>query len=106
MFDIEKFIKEKKITQKELANTLGVSQPFISQIKDGKRELPPDKKKLLKKKFGDISAYIIKQSVRVKPQKIDWEVVVVSQQETIKELTELVNRLLNELSSKKITKKK
>jgi len=97
MFDVEKFTSEKKITQRELADILDVSQPFISQIKDGKRELPSDKKKLLKKKFGDISAYIIKPADRANFRKIDWKTVVVSQQETIINLTNTIKRLEYEL---------
>jgi len=109
MFDIEKFIKEKKITQKELANVLGVSQPFISQIKDGKRELPSNKKKLLKKKFGDISAYIVKQSAYAKPKKVDLAETVASQQKTIENLSEIIIGLRNDLDterSKNSTNKK
>ncbi len=42
MIDLERFRKDNKISQTELATYLGVSQAFISQIEQGKRSLPPE----------------------------------------------------------------
>ena len=40
MFDLKRFRKENKISQKELSEVLGVAQSFISQIENGKDPMP------------------------------------------------------------------
>jgi len=40
MFDLKRFRKERKISQTELADQLGVGQSFISQIERGKDPMP------------------------------------------------------------------
>ena len=40
MFDLKSFRKGKKISQKKLADLLGVGQSFISQIETGKDPMP------------------------------------------------------------------
>ena len=40
MFDLKRFRKEHKISQKDLAEALDVAQSFISQIENGKNQMP------------------------------------------------------------------
>lgn len=48
MTDFELFIKENKLQKKDVADYLGVSKAFITQISSGQRSLPKDKIALLK----------------------------------------------------------
>ncbi|MCQ2065850.1 MAG: helix-turn-helix domain-containing protein [Bacteroidaceae bacterium] len=43
MFDLKAFRKRNRISQVELANYLGISNGFISQVELGKSKLPDDK---------------------------------------------------------------
>mgnify|MGYP004428195563 CR=1 FL=1 len=56
LFDLKRFRIEKKISQKQLADKLGVGQSFISQIENGKNPIPD----LLLSKLKDIYALDIK----------------------------------------------
>lgn len=58
-FDLQRFLKEKEYTQKELAELLSCAQPYISAILSGKKRFSEEKINLLKKKFGNIESYII-----------------------------------------------
>ena len=42
MIDLKLFRKANKITQSELADYLGIGQPFISQIEKGGRPIPSE----------------------------------------------------------------
>lgn len=48
--------KDKKLSQKGLADLLGISQPAISQVENGAK-MPSEWVPILKKHFGDISRY-------------------------------------------------
>lgn len=56
LFDLKRFRIEKKISQKQLADKLGVGQSFISQIENGKNPIPD----LLLSKLKDIYALDIR----------------------------------------------
>lgn len=58
VFDLQRFLNDKKYTQKELAGLLSCSQPYLSAILSGKKQFSEDKLKLIKSYFGDISNYI------------------------------------------------
>ena len=47
MIDLNQFRKTNKITRSEMAAFFGVSEPFISQIENGRSKLPESKADLL-----------------------------------------------------------
>ena len=55
MFDLKKFRKEKGLSQKELANILGIGQSFVSQIENGKDPMPDSLKEKLTSIYGEIN---------------------------------------------------
>lgn len=58
VFDLKQFrIDNGNITQVELAEILGCGQNFISNIENGRRNLPPNMKVILQSRFGDITKY-------------------------------------------------
>ena len=54
MIDIKRFRADKKITQKEICDILGIAQPYLSAIEKGTRPFNEEKFKLLYKHYGDI----------------------------------------------------
>ena len=102
MIDIKTLRKEKKITQIELSEILGIDQAFISQIENGAKNLPEDRAKILKKKFGDLSAYITKPTKRKKTEILPSPDLqsMAGLQKSIENLTIAINNL-----AEKITKK-
>lgn len=57
MLDFKRFIKDKKITQTDVALVLGVKQSYVSRIISGMYSLSEDHIRILEAKYGDISAY-------------------------------------------------
>ena len=53
MIDLKRFREEKKISQSEICDILGIAQPYLSAIENGKRPLNKKKIDLLYKQFGD-----------------------------------------------------
>lgn len=53
MIDLKRFREEKKISQSEICDILGIAQPYLSAIENGKRPLNKKKTDLLYKQFGD-----------------------------------------------------
>jgi predicted transcriptional regulator len=58
MFDLKKFREDNAISQNELAEFLGVQQPFISRIESGRDPMPDYFVKVLSEKY-DVTKYII-----------------------------------------------
>lgn len=57
MSNFEKFLKNNKIQKQVIAEYLGVSKAFVTQLSQGSRKLPEDKLKLIKEnKDWDASA--------------------------------------------------
>ncbi|WP_346964368.1 helix-turn-helix domain-containing protein [Bacteroides xylanisolvens] len=54
MIDLKKFREEQNITQSELCTILGIAQPYLSSIENGKRPLNEKKFTLLYKHYGNI----------------------------------------------------
>lgn len=54
MIDLKRFREEQKISQAELCTVLGIAQPYLSAIENGKRPLNDKKFALLYKHYGDI----------------------------------------------------
>lgn len=54
MVDLKRFREEQKISQAELCTVLGIAQPYLSAIENGKRPLNDKKFALLYKHYGDI----------------------------------------------------
>lgn len=54
MIDLQRFRKEKNIKQTEIAEVLGVKQPYISAIERGARPLNEEQFRLLYNRYGDI----------------------------------------------------
>lgn len=54
MIDLKKFRVEQKISQAELCTVLGIAQPYLSAIENGKRPLNEKKFTVLYKQYGDI----------------------------------------------------
>lgn len=48
MGDFEKFLKDNKIQKQAIAEYLGVSRTFVTQLSQGVRKLPEDKFKMIK----------------------------------------------------------
>ena len=55
MIDLKKFREEQKISQAELCTVLGIAQPYLSAIENGKRPLNEKKFTALYKQYGDIT---------------------------------------------------
>lgn len=54
MINVKQFREDNKLSQKEIAELLGIKQPYLSAIEGGKRPLSEDKFKLLHNHYGDI----------------------------------------------------
>lgn len=54
MIDLKKFREEKNISQAEICTVLGIAQPYLSAIENGKRPLNEKKFTLLYKQYGDM----------------------------------------------------
>jgi transcriptional regulator with XRE-family HTH domain len=52
MTKLKRILEDRKITQFEFGERIGVTQPFISHVITGKRRMPPDKAFLAEKEFG------------------------------------------------------
>lgn len=58
-FNIGKFLDNHNgVTQEEVAQIIGASQPFVSLVKKGKRGLDDDKINKLREKYNDVDSYI------------------------------------------------
>ncbi|WP_348726472.1 helix-turn-helix domain-containing protein [Parabacteroides goldsteinii] len=55
MIDLKRFREEQKISQAELCTVLGIAQPYLSAIENGKRPLNDKKFTLLYKHYGNIT---------------------------------------------------
>ena len=53
MIDIKKFREDKHISQSEICTVLGIKQPYLSAIENGKRPLNEEKFTLLYKQYGN-----------------------------------------------------
>lgn len=53
MIDIKKFRIDNNISQQEICTILGIKQPYLSAIENGKRPLNEEKFTLLYKQYGD-----------------------------------------------------
>ena len=53
MVDIKKFRLDKNISQAEICTVLGIKQPYLSAIENGKRPLNEEKFTLLYKQYGE-----------------------------------------------------
>lgn len=58
LFDLQRFMKEKGYTQKEMAGLLSCTQPYLSAILSGKKRFSEEKLKLIASYFGNIEGYI------------------------------------------------
>ena len=67
MIDLKRLRKEKKITQKELAQLLSCGQSFIASVENGRRDLSPTKIEILEREFGNICSYITNDIEEIKP---------------------------------------
>ncbi len=54
MIDLHRFREDNKITQAEIAEVLGIKQPYISAIEKGVRPLNAKQFRLLYNRYGDI----------------------------------------------------
>lgn len=58
MIDLKKLRRERKITQKELAQAMGIAQPYLSHIETGRIKLSARRLERLRELFGDdLEAY-------------------------------------------------
>lgn len=60
-FDLQRFRKDKNLTQKDLTDVLSCSQPFISSVEKGNRPLPHEMMVILQSKYGYVDDYIINE---------------------------------------------
>lgn len=61
IIDLKKFRSDKNLTQKDIADLLGVTQVFISRVEKGEKQIPQDKMVILQSKFGYITDYLIEE---------------------------------------------
>lgn len=61
VFDLKQFRKDKKLTQKDLADLLKVNQVFISRVEKGEKQFSQEKLVILQSKFGYITDYFKEQ---------------------------------------------
>lgn len=54
MIDIKRFRKDQNIPQSEIINILGVSQPYVSAVENGKRPLSKEGLEKLHNHYGDV----------------------------------------------------
>lgn len=57
IFDLKQFRKDKNLTQKDIADLLGINQVFISRVEKGEKQLSQEKLVILQSKFGSITEY-------------------------------------------------
>lgn len=58
IFDLKRFRKENNLTQKDLADLLGVNQVFISRVEKGEKQFSQEKMVILQSKYGYITNYL------------------------------------------------
>lgn len=62
VFDLKQFRKDKNLTQKDLADLLGVNQVFISRVEKGEKQFSQEKLVILQSKYGYITDYFKEES--------------------------------------------
>lgn len=66
VFDLKRFRKDKKLTQKQIAELLNCEQPFISKVEKEERLFPETMQAVLRDIYGDITEYItIKEDMKL-----------------------------------------
>ena len=84
IFDLQRFMKDKRCTQKEMAGLLSCKQPYISAVLSGKKRFSEQKLNLIASYFGNIDSYITeieeveKESAPVLAQYNPEEEVIIS----------------------------
>ena len=111
MFDLKKFRKDFRLTQKETAFILECGQPNIVAIEKDKRDLTPKQLQTLQEKYGNLELYIVNDENinddienindindinKVKPDSIEdeidkWDKLVTKHQETIERLLSIID---------------
>ena len=110
MFDLKKFRKDFRLTQKETAFILECGQPNIVAIEKDKRDLTPKQLQTLQEKYGNLELYIVNDENinddienindindinKGKPDSIEdeidkWDKLVTKHQETIERLLSII----------------
>ena len=54
MFRFKDFVRENRISQKDLCELFGVSQPYMSGLINGKQAINEEKFNLLREKYGEL----------------------------------------------------
>ena len=110
MFDLKKFRKDFRLTQKETAFILECGQPNIVAIEKDKRDLTPKQLQTLQEKYGNLELYIvndeninddienindINDTNKEQPESIEdeidkWDKLVTKHQETIERLLSII----------------
>lgn len=89
MIDLKRFRTEQNISQAEICAILGVKQPYISSIENGKRPLNDEKFSLLYNHFGDI---ILKYKTSERPIVLIDEIESSLHPEALKMLRERLDK--------------
>ena len=61
LLDLKRFRNDKNLTQKDVADLLGVTQVFISRVEKGEKQIPQEKMVILQSKYGYITDYFIEE---------------------------------------------
>lgn len=61
ILDLKKFRSDKNLTQKDIADLLGVTQVFISRVEKGEKQIPQEKMVILQSKYGYITDYLTEE---------------------------------------------
>jgi predicted transcriptional regulator len=65
VFDLQQFIKSNKLKQSDVAEIVGVSQPVVSMVVNGRSPCPDRWVELLREHYGDVDAYAIEEPAAV-----------------------------------------
>ena len=59
IIDFKKFRDVEGVTPEEIAETLGISQPYVSQLLNGHRKMSAKRWQILQQKYCNIAKYVI-----------------------------------------------
>lgn len=94
-YDWKRFREDHGLTQKELAEKLEITKPFMSNIESGKSQFPTDRLSKLTPYYPDVNFdnYAVPEDV-VKNQSDNKDSLNINDPEFVKSITEMVTKLV------------
>lgn len=95
ILDLKSFRRDKNLTQKDIADLLGVTQVFISRVEKGEKQIPQEKLVILQSKYGYITDYLIeeKESVSI-PETTPQELLFAGADAFSRQVVQMMNEKL------------